>query len=164
MTEPLQRPKRPAVLITALVLLPLASLFFAMVETRVGARQGASYGLANLNFFFALLAIWFNWARITSVVLLAFETVLWLPGAVMFIAGEGWSQLASYAVIGTVFFAAGAVLVFQVPSNLFYRRIKRVRKIRRRTVVDWEGDLKEEDRRAGGEVRQPPANGGSTSS
>ncbi|WP_330271298.1 hypothetical protein OG205_29765 [Lentzea sp. NBC_00516] len=138
MTEPLQRPKRPAVLIIALVLLPLASLFFALVEARVAAvqRVGGSEGLSTLILLFSLLAIWFNWSRVTSVVLLAFETVLWLPGAVVNIADEGWSQLASYVVIGAVFFVAGAVLVFRAPSNLYYRRIKRLRKIRRRTAID----------------------------
>jgi tellurite resistance protein TehA-like permease len=131
MTEPVQRPKRPRVLIIALVLLPLAALLFAMTAQNLAGLSGRSSGLHSIAWVFCLLAIWFNWARITSVVLLAFLTLQWAPGGFVNLGDPDVGQAASYAVIGTVFFVAGTVLVFQTSSNEYYRQARRWRKERK---------------------------------
>lgn len=132
MTEPAQLPKRPLVLIIALVLLPLAALLFAMTVQSLTGSAGRSNGPHSIAWVFCLLAIRFNWARITSVVLLAFLALQWAPGGFVNLGDPDVSQAASYAVIGTVFFVAGTVLVFLAPSNQYYRQAKRWRQDRRR--------------------------------
>ncbi|WP_394614140.1 hypothetical protein JNUCC0626_30255 [Lentzea sp. JNUCC 0626] len=136
MTQPAPRPKRPKVLVVALVLLPLAAAFFAMTVSNLGGRNGLNNnGLPSVIFLISLLTIWFNWARVTTVVLLAFQTVQWLPGGIRFIGDPDVSQAASYAVIASVLFGVGVVLVFQIPSNEYYRQLKRWRKDRRHAAA-----------------------------
>ncbi|MGW6935070.1 hypothetical protein ACWGE0_33755 [Lentzea sp. NPDC054927] len=135
MTEPAEpaerpnRPKRPRVLIAALVALPLAAMFYAMTANRV---DGTGSGLPTLALLFSLLASRFNWQRIASVVLLTLLTLQWVPGAIVYASHEGASQAASYALIGAAFFVMGVVLVFQPPSNQYYRRVADWRRERKR--------------------------------
>ena len=135
MTEPVERPKRPRVLIIALVLLPLAALLFAMTVQNLTGVAGRSSGPHSIAWVFCVLAIWFNWARITSVVLLAFLTLQWAPGGFVNLGDSDVGQAASYAVIGTVFFVAGTVLVFLTPSNEYYKRRRTERKSRRHAKI-----------------------------
>ncbi|MFD4673441.1 hypothetical protein ACFWNN_27205 [Lentzea sp. NPDC058450] len=133
MTLPAPRPKRPRVLVVALVLLPLAAAFFGMNVANLGGRGGMNgNGLPSVVLVISVLAIWFNWARLTAVVLLAFETVQWLPGGIRFIGDPDVSQAASYTVIASVLFGVGAVLVFQLPSNEYYRQVRLWKKERGR--------------------------------
>lgn len=74
MTEPAQRPKRPPVLIAALVALPLAALLFGMTATNLDGPRGSSASLPSVAVLISLLAIRFNWARVTSVAVLALLT------------------------------------------------------------------------------------------
>src|SRR3954452_18069925 len=57
MTEPAQRPKRPPVLIAALVALPLAALLFGMTATNLDGPGGSSAGLPSAAILISLLAI-----------------------------------------------------------------------------------------------------------
>jgi hypothetical protein len=114
------------VLIAALVALPLAALLFGMTGTNLRAPDT---GLPSLATLFSLLAIRFAWARATSVAMLAFLTVQWLPGAAKHMDDQ--SQAASYVLIGTTLFAAGAVLAFLAPSNEYYRQAAHWRKSRK---------------------------------
>ncbi|OLF04302.1 hypothetical protein BLA60_41425 [Actinophytocola xinjiangensis] len=104
-------------LIGALVALPLAALLFAMTEMNVGARGS----LSSMALLISLLAVRFNWARLTSVAVLAFLTVLWVPVIIVHL-DDGVSQAASYTLIGAVVFVVGAVLAFLAPSNLYYQQ------------------------------------------
>ncbi|MGI5503274.1 hypothetical protein [Lentzea sp. CA-135723] len=132
MTQPAPRPKRPKVLVAAMVLLPLAAAFFGMTAANLGGRNGMNNnGLPSVILLISVLTIWFNWARVTTVVLLAFQTVQWLPGAVRYIGDPDVSQAATYAVIGSVLFGVGAVLVFQISSNEYYRQVRRWKKERK---------------------------------
>jgi len=109
------------VLIIALVALPLAALFFGMTASDIGGPGGSDTALPSLALVFSLLAIRFRWARVTSVAMLAFLTIQWLPGAFAFLGDPRVGQAPIYVLIGTVLFVAGAVLAFLVPSNDYYR-------------------------------------------
>lgn len=122
MTEPTQRPNRPPVLIVALVVLPLAALLFGMTEMNLSGPGGSQATLPSVALLISLLAIRFNWARATSVALLAFLTIQWVPGAIEYVDDERAGQAAIYVLIGTVLFAAGAVLAYLTPSNQYYRQ------------------------------------------
>jgi hypothetical protein len=139
MTEPVRRPERPRVLIFALVLLPLAAVFFGMTATNLGAAAREGTGIQSLAFFLSLLAIRFHWARVASVVLLAWLVLLWLPGAIRFAGDPGVSLAASYTLIGTPLFVVGAVLVFHPASSWYYGQAaswREDRRRRRRAPVD----------------------------
>ncbi|MFD8492708.1 hypothetical protein [Amycolatopsis sp. NPDC059657] len=131
MTEPVQRPNRPPVLIAALVALPLAALLFGMTVTNLGGAGSSHTSLPSVALLISLLAIRFNWARATSVAVLAFLTIQWLPGAVKYVDDERASQAATYVLIGTALFVAGAVLVYLTPSNQYYRQAARWRNSRK---------------------------------
>ncbi|MBB4688340.1 hypothetical protein [Amycolatopsis jiangsuensis] len=134
MTEPTRRPKRPPVLIAALVALPLAALLFGMTATNLGGPGGANASLPSATVLISLLAIRFNWARVAALVALAILTVEWLPGAVHHLDDERTSQAATYVLIGTVLFVAGAVLAFLTPSNQYYRQAARWRNSRKQRL------------------------------
>ncbi|RZS37672.1 hypothetical protein EV193_105230 [Herbihabitans rhizosphaerae] len=127
MTEPAPRPKRPPALIAALVVLPLAALLFGMTASNLGGPGSQETGLPSVAVLISLLAIRFNWARATSVAVLAFLTIQWLPGAVENVDHETMGQAATYVLIGTALFAAGAVLVYLPPSNQYYRQAAELR-------------------------------------
>lgn len=135
MTEPAQRPKRPPVLIAALVALPLAALLFGMTETTLDVAGSSSASLPSAATLISLLAIRFNWARVTSVAVLALLTISWLPGAIKHVGDERTSQPALYVLIGTALFAAGAVLAFLTPSNEYYRQAAHWRNSRKQRPI-----------------------------
>jgi hypothetical protein len=122
MTEPAQRPNRPPVLIAALVALPLAAALFGMTATNLGGPGSSHTSLSSVALLISLLAIRFNWARATSVAVLAFLTIQWVPGAIEYVNDERTRQAAIYVLIGTALFAAGAVLAYLTPSNQYYRQ------------------------------------------
>ncbi|MCG8917237.1 hypothetical protein L6E12_15735 [Actinokineospora sp. PR83] len=130
MTEQAKRPSCPPVLIAALVALPLAAALFGMTVNNLHGPGGPETNLPSLALLISLAAIR-NWARTTSVVILAFLTIQWFPGAVENLGDETAGQAASYALIGTVLFVAGAVLVYLPPSNLYYRQSAHWRKSRK---------------------------------
>ncbi len=117
MMEP--APRRPPVLIAALLVLPLAAFLFGMTE---GAVDGKTTGWTSLALLSSLLAIRFNGARVTSLVILAVQTLSWLPGALKHMNEAAASQAASYALIGTALFLAGAVLACLPESTEYYRQ------------------------------------------
>lgn len=131
MTEPARRPLRPPVLVGALVALPLAALLFAMTETNLGGQAT----LPSVTLVVSLLAIRFNWARVTSVAALAFLTVLWLPGGVVHLDEDATGQAAIYVLVGTVVFVVGAVLAFLAPSNRYYQQAAHWRHSRRQQAT-----------------------------
>ncbi|UJW28876.1 hypothetical protein L3Q67_26940 [Saccharothrix sp. AJ9571] len=135
MIEPVQRPKRPPVLVAALVALPLAALLFGMTEANLNVPGGSSASLPSAAMLISLLAIRFNWARVTSVAALALLTLSWLPGAFEHVDDERTSQAATYVLIGTALFAAGAVLVFLTPSNQYYRQAAHWRNSRKQQLI-----------------------------
>ncbi|SMC65125.1 hypothetical protein [Kibdelosporangium aridum] len=117
-----ERPQRPPVLIAALVALPLAALLFGMTAANLGGSGSTHTSLPSLALVLSLLAIRFNWARTVSVIVLAFLTVQWLPGAVEYVDEARTQQAAIYVLIATAFYGTGAVLVYMTPSNQYYRR------------------------------------------
>ncbi|MBN6037412.1 hypothetical protein [Amycolatopsis sp. 195334CR] len=133
MMEPVQRPKRPPVLVAALVALPLAAMLFGMTEANLNGPVGSSGSLPSVALLISLLAIRFNWARVTSVAVLALLTLSWLPGAIEHLDDERTSQAATYVLLGTALFAAGAVLAFMTPSNQYYRQ-----------AADWRNSRKQQ--------------------
>lgn len=116
------RPKRPRALITAIVLLPLAALLFGMTATSLGGSDSSSAGLPSLTLLIALFTIRFNWARMTTVALLLFLTILWLPGALEYVDDGDMiqQQAAIYVLMATVLSAGGAILAFLAPSSAYY--------------------------------------------
>lgn len=127
------RPTRPRVLITALVLLPLAALLFGMTATSLGGSDSSSAGLPSLTLLIALLTIRFNWARMTTVALLLLLTILWLPGALEHLSSDSMTQqnAAIYVLIATALSAAGATLAFHTRSNTYYEQAAAWRQDRR---------------------------------
>lgn len=119
-------------LIIALVPLPPAALLFAMTVQNLTGLAGGSSGPHSIAWVFCLLAIRFDRARITSVVLLAFLALQRAPGGFVNLGDPDVGQAASYSVIGTVFFVAGTVLIFLAPSNQYYRQAKSRRRDRKR--------------------------------
>lgn len=115
-------PKRPPVLITALVLLPLAALMFGTAATSVGGSDSPNATLPSFTLLTALLTIRFNWARMTTVTLLLLLTLLWLPGALERLDSDNMMNqyAAIYVLIATALFATGAILAFLTPSNTYY--------------------------------------------
>ncbi|MEJ2852259.1 MULTISPECIES: hypothetical protein [unclassified Saccharothrix] len=123
MTEPVPRPKRPPALIAALVMLPLAALLFGMTATNLGGSSGPNTTLPSLTLLISLFAIRFTGARTASVVLLAFLTVLWLPGAIASVGDPRVdTEPVAYTLLGTALFVVGAVLVYRPASNQYYRQ------------------------------------------
>lgn len=123
-------PKRPRVLITALVLLPLAALMFGTTATTLAS---ADTGLPTLGLLTALLAIRYNWARWTTLVLLLLLTVMWLPGALEYITDGTMTQqtAATYVLLATALFAAGAPLAVHSRSTTYYEQAATWRRDRR---------------------------------
>jgi hypothetical protein len=93
-----------------------------MTATNLGGPGSTNTGLPAMAVLISLLAIRFSWARVTSVAMLVFLTIQWLPGAVEHIGDERTSQAATYVLIGTTLFAGGAVLAYLAPSNQYYRQ------------------------------------------
>ncbi|GAA4011958.1 hypothetical protein GCM10022247_38170 [Allokutzneria multivorans] len=122
MSEPTQRPRRPTALIAALVILPVASLLFAMAATHLGGPRNPDTSPPVIALVFSLLAIRFGWARATSLAFLAFLTILWLPGAVEHGNDSASTQQAAiYVFVATALFIAGAVLAYQPVSSEYYK-------------------------------------------
>lgn len=116
------RPKRPGVLIVALVSLPLAALLFGMTATSLGGSDSSNAGLPSFTVLMALLTIRFNWARLTTVALLLLLTILWLPGALEYVTDGSMTQqtAAIYVLLATALSATGVVLAFHSSSNTYY--------------------------------------------
>jgi hypothetical protein len=124
-------PKRPASLIVGVVAATFGALFFAMTANAVGGTAPPDTGLPGVALVFALLTIRFNWARITTTVLLGLLTVLWFPA--IFAIGRPETDLftlGTYALIAIVVSVVGIALLFQPRSNDFYRAVaaRRARK------------------------------------
>ena len=135
MTDPVQRPRRPPVLIAALVLLPLAAMWFTMTTVNLGGSGSTATTLPMATVWISVLAIRFNWARAASVALLAFLTVTWIPGAVRNMGDPELQQAAIYVVLGTVFFVTGAVMVYTPTSNRYYGEAAQWRTSRKQRSV-----------------------------
>ncbi|ALG12057.1 hypothetical protein AOZ06_38945 [Kibdelosporangium phytohabitans] len=118
-------------LVGALVVLPVAAFLFGMTATNLGGPGDSQTALPSLAVIMTLLAIRFNWARVTSTVLLVFLTIVWLPGAIEHLGDARTGQVAVYVVVGTVLFVAGAVLVYLPASNDYYHRAARWRRSRK---------------------------------
>ncbi|ONI75256.1 hypothetical protein ALI144C_41735 [Actinosynnema sp. ALI-1.44] len=131
MTEPVQRPKRPGVLIGALIVLPLAALLFSMTATNLGGPGSSTTTPPSAALLFALLAIRFSWARAVSTVFLALSAFQWLPGAIEHVGDSRTGQEAIYVLIGAVLFVVGAVMVYAPQSNDYYGSVARWRHARK---------------------------------
>ncbi|WP_206791216.1 hypothetical protein [Amycolatopsis sp. MtRt-6] len=123
-------PQRPPVLVAALVVLPLAAFLFGMTEQAVAGTTG----LTSVALLSSLLAIRFNAARVTSLAVLALQTLSWLPGALKHVDDEAVGQAASYSLIGTGLFVGGAVLACLPESAQYYREAAQWR-IRRKSTL-----------------------------
>jgi putative effector of murein hydrolase LrgA (UPF0299 family) len=120
-----RRPKRPASLVVGVVAATFGALFYAMTANAVsglGPDSGAQ--LPSVALLFALLAVRFNWARITITVLLGLLTILWFPAVVAIGRPEmELFTLGMYALIAVVVSATGVALLFAPRSNAFYRGV-----------------------------------------
>jgi len=124
------RPKRPPVLIAALITLPLGALMFGTAANTVG---GSNTGLSTVALLLALLTIRFNWARLATVAVLLLLTIMWLPGALEYVDSDDWSRqyAATYVLLATALSAAGAILAFRPSSNTYYQQAAAWRQHRR---------------------------------
>ncbi|RSM91578.1 hypothetical protein DMH04_00870 [Kibdelosporangium aridum] len=130
-----ERPRRPGVLIAALVALPLAALLFGMTASNLGGPGTTHTSLPALALLISLLAIRFSWARTVSVVVMAFLTLQWLPGALEYVDEARTQQPAIYVLIATALFAAGVVLAYMTPSNQYYRQAAEWRQSRKQRAA-----------------------------
>jgi hypothetical protein len=117
-------------MITGLALTTIGAFFFGMTETALGRGGGGM--LATVGIVTAMLAIRFNWARITAAAVLALQTVLWLPGAFPNLSSADMNvqTAATYVLIAVALAAVGLTLLFRPPANSFYANVTR----RRETV------------------------------
>jgi hypothetical protein len=118
-------------MITSLALTVIAAFFFGMTETSLGRGGGGT--LATVGILAALLAIRFNWARITAAVVLALQTVLWLPGAFPSLSSDAMDvqTAATYVLVAVALAAVGLTLLFRPPANRFYAEVASWREHRR---------------------------------
>lgn len=120
-------------MIVGLVAVALGALFFGTAAYAVpGIEPDTNSQLPSVALLFALLAIRFNWARITITVVLALLVLLWFPA----IAAVGSDDqelftVGTYVVIAVVTSVTGIVLLYQPRSNDFYRAVATWRAHRR---------------------------------
>ncbi|MCP3805529.1 hypothetical protein NLX83_40315 [Allokutzneria sp. A3M-2-11 16] len=126
-----ERPRRPPQLILALIALPVAAMLFGMAATNLGGPGSSHTGPASLALLFSLFGIRFSGARTTSVAILAFLTMVWLPGAISHAGDSSVEQAAYYVLIGTVLFVTGAVLSYLPASIRYYDEAIRWRALNR---------------------------------
>lgn len=128
------RPHRPAPLVGGLVLIVLAALFHGMnLNATAGPTGPNSNSLGSLILLTALLAIRFNWARVTTAILLSVLTFFWLPPALAVLGDDVPYDVnaVSYVIIAAVLTAAGGILVFLPASNDYYAHARAWREHRR---------------------------------
>ena len=77
------RPRRSVPLNIALVMIVLAVLLYGMTATQVAppGSESSLTGLPSVALLVSPFAFWFNWARIAMAILLALQTITWLPPA-----------------------------------------------------------------------------------
>lgn len=117
-------------MITGLVLTFIAAFLFGMTETSLGGGGGM---LSTVGILAALLAIRFNWARLTAAAMLALQTVLWLPGAFPNLSSDEMrvQTAATYVLIAVVLTVVGLTLLLRPPANRFYAGVASWREHRR---------------------------------
>lgn len=83
-----------------------------------------------------LLAVRFNWARITVTVLLGLQTLSWLPGAISVLGSDQpyYENAVAYVFIAAVLTVAGLVLLWHPRANDFYAGVRAWRVHRRSQV------------------------------
>lgn len=125
-------PSRSTVLACGLVTAVGAALLFNMAAAEVVPPYTTNPSAAAVLLVIALLAIRYNWARITAAVLLALAGVLSLPAIVAVGAEDASRQLeAIYVLSATVLAVAAEILLFHPTSTAYYRDAARWRARRR---------------------------------
>jgi hypothetical protein len=129
------RPHRSVSLNIALAMIVLATLLYGMTASHVAppGSESSLNGLPSAALLVSPFAFWFNWARITMAIVLALQTVTWLPPALRALGDLQDYDVnpVVYVFLATVLTVVGVIVLFAPSSNEYYVLARRRRQDRR---------------------------------